>query len=86
MINELDFSLYPHIPPSHRALAREFLSIANDENEPPKLRAFMTAMLRYLLDGCGDYEQMMSAAQEIGYRLPAYDGDMIGRPRDEYED
>lgn len=86
MIQDIDFNQYPHMPHSHRALAREFLSIANDEAEPPKLRAFMQAMLRYMLDGAGDYEDMMAAASELGYRLPAFKNDFIGRPRDEYED
>lgn len=86
MINEIDFNEFPHMPFSHRAIAREFLNIANDENEPPKLRAFMQAMLCYMLDGAGNYEEMMAAAQELGYRLPAYKGDYMGQPRDEYED
>ena len=86
MIEEIDFSKYPHIPVPHIVIARECLAIANDENEPLKLRGFMQAMLTYLLDGSGDYEMIISAASEMGYRLSEFEGDMIGRPQDDYED
>lgn len=86
MIEEIDFSQYPHIPVPHIVIARECLAIANDENEPLKLRGFMQAMLTYLLDGNADYEMIISAAKEIGYRLPAYNGDEIGYPADDYSD
>jgi hypothetical protein len=45
----------------------------------------MQAMLTYLLDGSGDYEMIISAAQAIGYRLGEYPGDMIGRWQDSDE-
>jgi hypothetical protein len=86
MIEEIDFNEYPHIPVSHKAMAREFLSIANDENEPPRLRAFMQAMLTFLLDGNADYEMIIRAASEMGYRLSEFPGDVIGRPADDYSD
>ena len=86
MIEEIDFSKYPHIPVPHIVIARACWAIANDENEPLKLRGFMQAMLTYLLDGSGDYEMIISAAQEIGYRLGEYPGDMVGRVADDYSD
>lgn len=30
-MNEVDFTNYPHMPFSHRAIIREFVSISNDE-------------------------------------------------------
>lgn len=86
MMHEPDFSNVPHMPHSHRAIIREFYSIANDENEPPRFRAWATAMATYFMDGSMEYEGIVSAAKEIGYRLPAFDGDLMGRPADDYED
>jgi hypothetical protein len=85
-MNEVDFTNYPHMPFSHRAIIREFVSISNDENEPPRLRAWAAAMATYFLDGSMEYESIVSAAKEIGYRLPAYEGDEIGYPADDYDD
>lgn len=85
-MNEVDFTNYPHMPYAHRAIIREFVSIANDESEPPRLRAWATAMATYFLDGSMEYEGIVSAAKEIGYRLPDFTGDEMGRPADDYAD
>jgi hypothetical protein len=86
MIEEIDFNDFPHMPYSHKAIVRELFAIANDEGESPKIRGFMAAMLRYMLDDNADYEMIIRAASEMGYRLSEFPGDMIGRAPDDYSD
>lgn len=81
-----DFSKYPNMPNDHRAIVRELDAIIAEQDGNAGFIAWCTAMRGYMLSGATEYEGVVSVAQEIGYRLPDFRGDMIGRPADEYED
>ena len=81
-----DLSNFPNMPNDHRAIVRELDDIIRDDSIDPKFQAWCTAMRSYMLSGATEYEGVVSVAQEIGYRMPDFKGDMIGRPADEYQD
>lgn len=74
-----DFSNYPNMPASHRAVVRELDAILKDNDGNASFLAWCTAMRGYLLDGSAEYEAVVSVAQEIGYRNPEFEGDIMGR-------
>jgi hypothetical protein len=82
-MSKTDFSKYPHIPMDIQVIVKDFESIRDDEAEPAYIRGYFHAILQMMYSGLSDYEQIISAAKELGYRLPAFDGDEMGRPADE---
>lgn len=80
----IDLSLYPSMPDAHRILVREYEYIISSTDDN-KTRGYYTTILRFLLDGCSEYEAQMSAAKMTGYRMPAFKGDEMGVPADDEE-
>jgi hypothetical protein len=78
-----DFSKYPHIPIDLQVVVKDFESIRDSEDEPDYIRGYFHAILQMIYSGLASYEDIISAASQSGYRLPAFDGDEVGRPADE---
>jgi hypothetical protein len=64
-------------------MLRDWEYILNDPTQHPQTHAYFTTMIGLLLDGASEHEAHIAAAKMTGYRLPAFDGDEMGRPADE---
>ena len=83
----IDMSNYPHIDMAGRQVIREFeYQVENNDNLTIAEKAWFSAMLTLMCECYKSYEEAVSIASMQGYRKPAFRGDLMGRPADDYED